>query len=371
VTSKKTYGILDRRGEHMKTSIEKFFVQIGYLKMETNLPEFVIYYRTQNYIVEAILLVEEKPGLYLATKLFTRIKELATDFFISKGYSSVHILSLVLTDDFEKARELSKEDTFCWTIDRTKKEMVIFENQVSDFYGLRGKLEIFLKTLSENSKVVDIKEQEDSWKREKKAKKAWNEREVPIFSVTNVIVAVNILLFLIYTFSGDLLYTIGALRMDRLVVNKEYYRLITSLFLHANIEHIFGNMLVLIMAGNLVEKIVGHIKFVFLYFLAGIGGNLLSLFLQYKQGEMFTSLGASGAIFGILGAMIVFVLIRHKAVSHITMPRILFYVLYSIFMGFQTVNIDNGAHIGGLLTGVLITLIFFSGKGRAEKEGNV
>ena len=115
----------------------------------------------------------------------------------------------------------------------------------------------------------------------------------------------------------------------------------------------FNNMLILFFLGSMIEKEVGHIKYALFYFLSGIGGNLLSLYVKVVSGDLAASLGASGAIFGLDGVLLAMVLFSDKKVENVTPARVVLMIVYSLYSGFTGQNIDNAAHVGGLLTGFL------------------
>lgn len=123
------------------------------------------------------------------------------------------------------------------------------------------------------------------------------------------------------------------------------------MFLHVNISHIFNNMLILFFLGGMIEKEIGHIRFVILYFLSGLSGSLLSLYVKVWNGDMSGSVGASGAIFGLDGVLLSMVLFRGKEMENVSLPRVLLMILLSLYSGYTGGNIDNAAHVGGLLAG--------------------
>ncbi len=177
-------------------------------------------------------------------------------------------------------------------------------------------------------------------------------KEVPLVSAA--LVTVNVIVFIICTFTGNLLYNMGELGVQNVVLQKEYARIIWSMFLHVDIHHLFNNMLILFFMGAMIEKEIGHIRYGIFYFLSGIGGNLVSLMIKSMKGEMACSIGASGAVFGLDGVLLALVLFSGRRMENVTTGRVLLMIAYSLYSGFTGDNIDNGAHIGGLLTGLLI-----------------
>jgi rhomboid protease GluP len=169
------------------------------------------------------------------------------------------------------------------------------------------------------------------------------------------LIAVTVLVFLLQitaeTLSGgDLLLYYGA-KINANLAAGEAWRLLTPVFLHAGILHIGVNMYSLWALGPAVERFFGHARFLAVYLLSGIGGVLLSLVLSPDP-----SVGASGAIFGLLGALATF-LYLHRAtfgqLGAMQLRQLVFVALINLAMGL-TPGIDNWGHVGGLVTGSLL-----------------
>ena len=127
--------------------------------------------------------------------------------------------------------------------------------------------------------------------------------------MTVLFILLNILIFLVVDFTGGSENTVhmiecGAAYPPLILENGEVYRLFTCMFLHFGIYHIANNMLVLFVLGQRLEPVVGKLKFVLIYLLGGLGGNIFSIAMEMKKSEYAVSAGASGAIFAVMGAMI-------------------------------------------------------------------
>lgn len=190
---------------------------------------------------------------------------------------------------------------------------------------------------------------------------AWKEKIVTIG-----LVAINIFLYIVSVFSADLLYNEGAFSLRYLLLNKQWWRIITSMFLHADADHLAGNMLMLYVSGELVEKYVGKQKFASLYFFSGISGSLLYAVYEFTTGRYVDTIGASGAVFGVIGALLVIVLRNRGRYANITIGRMGFMIVYMLYMGFGTSNINNVAHIGGLLGGMILTALYMLADGNRK-----
>ena len=183
----------------------------------------------------------------------------------------------------------------------------------------------------------------------------------PLRWVNLLIIAVNILVFAVMEFLGStqdagLMLEWGA-AYTPLILEGQWCRLFSSMFLHFGLGHLFNNMLLLLFMGDLLEKLVGKWRYLLIYLGSGLAGNLLSLFWELRTGDMYVSAGASGAIFGVVGGVLVLVLKNRGRVQDVTVRRLGFMVLLTIYYGFQTVGVNNAAHIGGLLGGILFTWI--------------
>jgi membrane associated rhomboid family serine protease len=139
------------------------------------------------------------------------------------------------------------------------------------------------------------------------------------------------------------------------VAEGEWYRLVTSGFLHASIIHIGFNMLLLYFLGRLLEPALGTPRFLVLYFASLLAGSLGALILEPNS----LGIGASGAIFGLAGAT--FVIARGRGMEALA-GQIGFLVLFNLFFSFASPNISIGAHVGGLIGGVICALAIVAGE---------
>jgi rhomboid protease GluP len=135
----------------------------------------------------------------------------------------------------------------------------------------------------------------------------------------------------------------------------EWYRLVTHMFLHGDIWHLGNNMLILFCLGNALEHYVGKISYVAIYFFSGILAGLGSVVYNTTS---TVSVGASGAVFGVVGAMAWLVLLHRGKLEGFTGPRMLVFILLSVYAGFVDQGVDNAAHVAGLISGFLLAMLF-------------
>jgi membrane associated rhomboid family serine protease len=180
------------------------------------------------------------------------------------------------------------------------------------------------------------------------------------WEATQALIAINVVAFLAegssaFTISGtpvsSKLVGDGLLYASYISINHDYYRLLTSAFLHENFLHIAFNMYLLYVLGRMLEPAIGHVRFLAIYFVALFAGSL-GVLVVTPHGA---SLGASGAIFGLLGAA--YFEMRRRGIDPVR-SGIVPTILLNLVISFTIPNISIGAHIGGLIGGALAILAF-------------
>ncbi len=293
--------------------------------------------------------IDYRQGLYISGDQYAHLKEKITEFFGSRGEREIHLMTLILSEDTEKARRLCEQDAFCWIIDTRAFRLIVHETQVSDFYGWKGILEEYLlAALRETTETLS-----DENKSEKKVRS--------LAAVSIFLVAANVILFLLCTMTGDLLYNKGAFNVPMLLQG-EVYRLFTSIFLHWNVEHLFSNMIVLYYVGAMVERELGPLSYTVIYLLSGLVGNIFSMGYELFTGNFGSSVGASGAVFGVEGALLLLVMLHRGRLSTMTAGRVAFAITFSLYCGFTSAGVNNAAHVGGVLMGFSMAAVVAAAK---------
>lgn len=182
--------------------------------------------------------------------------------------------------------------------------------------------------------------------------------------VTIGIVAVNVIVFFGLsmfgmTESGEFMLQHGAMYVPYVQQQGEYYRLFTSIFLHFGFSHLMNNMVMLFFLGRVLEEEIGKWKYLLLYLISGLGGNILSAAVELKTGDFYISAGASGAIFGVIGALLYITIRNHGHLRGLNGRGMLFMTACSIYHGFTSTGVDNMAHIGGLVVGFLAAILLY------------
>lgn len=194
--------------------------------------------------------------------------------------------------------------------------------------------------------------------------------------VTWIIIIITILVFIWQyqnNMSEEIFYNYGEIPI--LILNgKKLYTLITSIFLHGSIFHIFGNMLYLFIFGDNIENKFGHLKYLILYLLFGIIGSLTHSIIAYTSNSidlLIPAIGASGSISGILGAYMIFfpkariltIVTSFYFIRIVKIPAFIFigfwFILQFLYIALDiATGVAYWAHIGGFISGFLIAIIY-------------
>lgn len=171
-------------------------------------------------------------------------------------------------------------------------------------------------------------------------------------TLTEGLIVINVIMFLITQLvdliSGNGLLMLGA-KVNELIGLGEYWRLFTAMFLHANIMHLIFNMMALYILGRDIERFFGKPKFLLIYFVSGLVGAGASFLLVSG-----VSVGASGAIFGLMGANLFLYKTNPLVYKRLYGSDLLILIGINLVLGFITPNIDMAGHIGGLISGFVI-----------------
>lgn len=189
---------------------------------------------------------------------------------------------------------------------------------------------------------------------------------------TILLAAVNVIVFILLTSQGmtedgRFLLEHGAMYVPRVKEAGESYRLFTSMFLHFGFQHLMNNMVILVLVGWNLELEIGKIRFLLIYILSGLGGNILSAWWEVLTADYAISAGASGAVFGTIGALLYVAIRNHGRIGEISGRGLVFMIIISLGYGFSSGGVDNMAHIGGLLTGFVSGILLYRKRNRKDR----
>lgn len=268
---------------------------------------------------------------------------------IKKKTFSFKVKVLNIYTDIENENILSDNDVYVKNEEdiNNPKLTNIFPNIVKKTKHVENGIEYFIKMSNNINTKNEI--------RGKEVEKIFSYKK-PI--ITYSIVSICILLFiLMYLFGRGSTDTITLLyfgaNLDILVKDGQLYRLFTSIFLHIGIWHLICNMYSLYILGSEIENLYGKIKYLIIFIGSGICGSILSMAFTHNT----VAAGSSGAIFGLLGSLLYFGYYYRAYLGNTIKKTVIPVIVINLIIGFMSRGIDNAAHIGGLVGGILLSML--------------
>lgn len=177
------------------------------------------------------------------------------------------------------------------------------------------------------------------------------------YPITSIMIGINLIIMLLMSVDGGSTNQYTLLKYgayyEPLILEGDWYRLFTPMFLHIGWEHFFFNTFSLIIFAAGLEKLIGSTRYFFVYILSGLGGSVFTLFASAHV----LSAGASGAIFGVFGAFLAILLTKKYPLDPSTKQIFLVIFVINMISTFVLSNISITGHIGGLITGFIVTVI--------------
>ncbi len=348
------------------TNFKNFIRKSGYVVSDTSYPEIYECIREDSEGVSVIQLIditafpvcvqkeqkekeimvnsgsEYKADIYNDSK---REKIITRDIYIKQtenvmstiGRDDIQIITLFFGNDERYYSNIAGTDPDCWMINTRDYILVVNKEEITDRFEVKNLVIGFLmKMRGDYSKGGDES----------------------IAKVSLILVIINVIIYIGCVIFGNTVTDLG--KMDYEPVNEgQIYRLFTAMFLHGGIDHLINNMISLYFMGSMVERVLGRYRYLLIYIFSGIAGNLFSFGYEKFFGLRYSSVGASGAVYGILGAIVVLSLKKVKGLD-VSIKRIFLAVFFCIYSSFSVAGIDYAAHIGGLIGGIVITFAVYS-----------
>ena len=284
----------------------------------------------------------------LKDKFFCDISE-NENFFENTYCSRLVCINIFLTEgiDGEKNEFLNSLDFYpeldkhslWWIYDTTENKLYTGKNQPDKVQGIED-------ILKYSCGVAE--------KKPRQAKTFNGSVNIP-FTMSMIIV--NVAIFIVMMLLGQRTQFIELFGDSKYYIfnDNEYYRLITSMFIHSDISHILSNVIGLYVFGSIAERFYGSKNTVIVYFISGICGSILSVLL----GDAMFSVGASGGIFGLMACLLYTAKVQRKDVGGMNYSTILLLAVVNILVGFMMPNISTFGHIGGFLGGIVSTMVIY------------
>lgn len=278
--------------------------------------------------------------------LEVRVKSL----FNQKYYRDVRLHMIVVTDNTDFFRRTAVMNTSFWILDDRTGRLIVYENQPDDFAGARRLIEGY------------IPEKDDTHHMQSRRFSGSIYHPDRVLTASNVFVILNLLVYLYTASQGDVLDADYLLKCGGLIApltSETLYTLLSYSFIHAGFSHLIGNMLSLYFLGNIVERYIGMLRYIALY-VAGIFGSAAMILIDCSINENYHTVyvGASGAIYGLLGAFVVMVITDKRIRKMFTLNDIIFYLIITVSVATTMKNVAHWGHIGGFITGVTFMTIY-------------
>ncbi len=316
--------------------------ELGFVPFQSNLNDMILYGKSQDDTMHICCMV------MLEDKRKTSVQSLQDVHFqierklLLQGFRKVEFLFAVFTMRPDVDCTLMDEQYNLWIVNQLNGQVMIFENQPEDFCGLRKPIEEMLR---------------EEWELQQKNK-------VPFPMMTAILILVNVILFFIIEKIGstndtELMLQWGAANGKLIIEEKQYYRLFTSMFLHFGFDHLLNNMIMLYFVGSLLECHMRKLSFVTSYLCSGLIASLVSTLYYYRANQDVVSAGASGAVYGIIGLLIVMVFFHRGKLEGLYFPRVVVMAILVLYSGVYQSNVDVVAHVAGFVCGILFGIILY------------
>ncbi len=360
--------------------LEQTLTNLGYRRINSNTAGIYLFYQQAETELTIISVIRSMAGAEPGKEQYAHILEQIKYNFRREPYPErIRLLSLILTTEVGRVKQLcveNKEDQH-WIIDEMANRLIIYETGAGEFEDIRVRFEDMLteEALSRRLAQETIPHNTGDLTGDSMYNMGSSRPGSPrykVFTLMNTIIIIaNVIAFLIQHFSpffggASSMLAKGALSWYFVLEEKQYYRVLTSMFMHSDFEHLFNNMLVLFFVGDNLERAAGKYKYLFIYFGTGILAGLTSIsYNMWKEGGQFLvdntvfSIGASGAIFGVVGAMFFIVAINRGRLEDISTRQMVLFVIFSLYGGIVNTQIDQAAHVGGFLAGVLLAALIY------------
>ncbi len=340
----------------MYRKISEVLGQYLYEEIALNVSGVHLALRQEAGLGYVVVTVDETAGIMFSAEQFHHISEQIRVFLQKRGCYHSSFLYLLVTEDDSSRERLFHNYESVWRIQPSLGKVMAYENSDVMF-------DILLKPLEDRF----------AWQGYERVQYGGaavpQRREIWIPYCTVGLIVLNILVFLCTELvSGEWLVDAGALSWYAVLEEGQWYRLITSMFLHGGIDHIFNNMLMLGFIGYYLEKQLGGLFYGMLYFLSGILAGCMSMVYNMLQNEYVVSIGASGAIFGTVGAMLFLVFYYRGKAGQYTVRQVAVMTFFSLYGGFTSQGVDNAAHIGGFIGGFILSMLFLPIRRRQHRR---
>lgn len=329
-----------------------------YSKIPSNISYVNLYVKYDGSVANTVQLIDCEDALWLNPQQLSGFEARAKAFIADKGYE-IRLLTIVVTPVNEFIKKFVLTSNNLWVIDRYSGRLIIYDNQPGDFCGLKEDLDAVIYEITPKPTEKD---KADTYYYSK-----FGEIYGYVTPVNTAMALINVIVFLVMSILGStenakFMYEHGVMFVPAIIHDKEFYRFFTCMFQHFGFEHLLSNMVVLMVIGDNVERAVGKIRYILIYIIGGLFGSLGSFFYALMYNKLSISAGASGAIFALIGGLLWVVICNNGKMENLTISKLCILIVYSLYSGLTAANVDNAAHLCGLMGGFLVAFCIYRGK---------
>lgn len=322
--------------------------EYGYVSAKSSTPQYKFLCNNSDSCFSTIVLVDDiNYPQTTDSSIFFSIRESVENTFLLRGYKSVEVLFVIFTKNPFAYRQFAEEGIVFWIADINSKRIISYTDSDEKFDVIKHRLEDYLSN-------------EGTSKLGGKSIFSHPIFSYPIFTIVFALINLCIFLYMdLFTNPLNKLTILGnyASEWGQVLNHNEFYRLLTSVFLHFDFSHLANNMISLLAIGYHLEPIMGHFKFMLLYLISGIGASLTSVLYHATENVPAISAGASGAVFGIFGAYAIYSLFDMMNRRNVSFSKIIVFSVLMLYNGMINESVDNAAHLGGIIFGSIIAFI--------------
>ena len=344
----------------MTELIESKLSVAGFRKIGVNAPKMALWFRTVNGICYVVDLVDYQNPTEsdVTTETLENIEEPVKRFLQGKGYYDVQILTLIITYSEYVAEDLAGSRVQYWVLDTYHTLFIQPVGQPDCFGGFEDVMRNVIDTINAGRmSEQNIASGSISVNHRKK-------KQIRILTMNNLFILINVLVYIWLEMNGSTESTLymlrhGAFYWPLVKTNGEIYRFFTCMFIHFGFMHLAGNMITLFYLGDNLERAVGVVKYAIIYIVTGLASSVVSCLYYIMIGKDVVSGGASGAVFGVIGALVYIVTVNKGELEDLNSVSLILFTVYGLHSGFTSTGINNAAHIGGFLSGLVVAKFLY------------
>ena len=372
----------------MWEKLTQYFSGRGLKEVNLNRDDMRLYYASEGKSADPVWLINDAAVAALTKEKYNRYIETIRSIFQKQGFETVSMLTLFVTGRIGQCKEVGEGSAF-WIVDADYGRLIVYENQPEDFLGIRSVIEnnLHFGGHSRNAEGAQTDLDHDNFRaasrvtaygrdavtrvdknradayleaqrRQNRYRTAQRRSSLQnVCIVTAVLIGINLVIFLL----TDLFELVGILEKGQMswrtvVTEHGYYRLFTCMFLHYGIDHVGGNMIALYALGGELERQMFRVRYIILYLVSGLGASVVScIYYHYFTDIDPYSAGASGAIYGLMGAFLVMLIMHPEQRRRNNATRVVIFAAYLIYSFVRAdANVNLAAHFGGLVVGALL-----------------